>query len=127
MSARGDGPDVMGECELAYMPGRAVTSRASSGCATGQCKRRSSFVSVAECKYELDVPSDRCDACAPCAEQLGSYFCFARLWAHAIAAGLCAFKVRYDRYPNCAFFQATTSSRFVILNHLPSVVPIDAL
>lgn len=56
MSAHCDGPDVMGECETAYMPGRAVTSRASLGCATGQCKRRSSFVSVAECKYELDGP-----------------------------------------------------------------------
>jgi hypothetical protein len=89
MSAHCDGPDAMGECELAYMPGRAVTSRASSGCATGQCKRRSSFVSVAECKYELDVPFDCWHACARCAEQLGSYFCFARLWTHALASGAC--------------------------------------
>ena len=48
VSASCDGPDVTGECELAYMPGRAVTSRASSGCATGQWKLRSCFVSVAD-------------------------------------------------------------------------------
>jgi len=68
MSAHCDGPDVMGECELADMPGRAVTSRASLGCATGQCKRRSSFVCVVESKYELDVPWGCWHACASCAE-----------------------------------------------------------
>jgi hypothetical protein len=52
MGAHCDGPDAMRvNVRLAYMPGRAVTSRASSGCATGQCKSRSAFVSVVERKY----------------------------------------------------------------------------
>lgn len=79
-----------------------------------------SFVSVAECKYQLDdrVPVD---TCAPYSAQLG--LSFWRSW-HRERRHAVHFRVRCDKYRRYAFIQATTSFRSFPLHRLPIVGPV---